>query len=350
MRRCQIGKSAAVMLLSLPLLNLCGLSLAQAGPSAEVQTTIAKSGSLAEATIAYGTLQSQPSDMRSIILQHDGVVEDVLVHAGDVVDKGAALLKISPTPMAAAQFAQAESSYVLASKDLARVKRLKAAGLASNDQLSIAEKALSDARAQLSALRQMGSSQKSLVIKAPFTGVITSILATTGDQKAAGSVLATIGGRSRLIAQLGLEPEDALKVQKNAKLTLAFPLDNSTTISGYLSSIGGMIDQQSRLVPAVATLTGTPSPTPVLGSTMIAHIFLPTKNGILVPRSAILEDAEGTYVFVDNDGKAHRRNVTIAVETDKSSLLTSGVNDGDRVIISGNAALDEDVPVHEVAQ
>ena len=345
----QIRKSMMI-LLSLSVLSLYGVSIAQAGPSAEVQTTIAKSGSLAESIIAYGTLQSQPSDTRSIILQHDGVVEDVLVHTGEAVDKDTALFRISPTPMAAAQFAQAESSYVLARKDLARVKRLKAAGLASNDQLSLAEKALVDARAQLRAQKEMGSSQKSVMIKAPFAGVITSIAATSGDQKVAGSVLATIGGRSRLIAQLGLEPEDATKVERNAKLTLASPLDNSSTISGSLTSIGGMIDPQSRLVPAVATLEGRLNPAPVLGSTMVAHIFLPPKTGILVPRSAILEDAEGTYVFVDDGGKAHRKNVKIAVENDKSSLIADGVSEGDKVITGGNAALDEGVPVHEGAQ
>lgn len=342
-------RKPAMILLSLSVLSLFGVSIAQAGPSAEVQTTIAKNGSLAESIVAYGTLQSKPSDTRSIILQHDAVVEDVLVHAGEAVDKDTALFRISPTPMAAAQFAQAESSYVLARKDLARVKRLRAAGLASNDQLSIAEKALADTRAQLRAQKEMGSSQKSVMLKAPFAGVITSIAATSGDQKMAGSVLATIGGRSRLIAQLGLEPEDAMKVEKNAKLTLAFPLDNSSTISGSLTSIGGMIDPQSRLVPAVATLGGSLTPAPVLGSTMVAHIFLPARKGILVPRSAILEDAEGTYVFVDEGGKAHRKNVKIAAETDQSSLLASGVSEGDKVITGGNAALDEGVPVHEGA-
>lgn len=349
MRNCQIRKLTAISL-SLSILSLCGASFAQAGPSTEVQTTIAKSGSLAESIVAYGTLASQPSDTRSIILQHDGVVEDVLVHVGEAVNKDAALLRIAPTPMAAAQFAQAESSYILTRKDLARIKRLKAAGLTSNDQLSLAEKALSDAQSQLQAQKRMGVSQKALVVKAPFAGVITSITTTPGDQKGAGSVLATIGGRSRLVAQLGLEPEDAMKVEKNAKLTLAFPLDNSVAISGYLSSVGGMIDPQSRLVPAIATLDGDITPTPVLGSTMVAHIFLPPRHGVLVPRSAILEDAEGTYLFVDDGGKAHRKNVKISVETDKSTLLASGVSEGDRVITDGNGALDEGVPVHEGAQ
>lgn len=349
MRKRQI-RNSAVIFLSLSILSLSSVSAAQAGPSAEVQTTVAKNGSLAESVVAYGTLDSKPSDTRSIILQHDGVVEDVLVHEGEAVDKDAALLRISPTPLAAAQFTQVESSYVLARKDLARIKRLKVAGLASNDQVSIAEKALSDAQAQLRAQKQMGSSQGSVVIQAPFAGVITSMMATPGDQKAAGSVLATIGGRSRLIAKLGLEPEDAMKVKRNAKLTLAFPLDNSSTISGFLSSIGGMIDPQSRLVPAVATLNGSLTPVPALGSTMVAYIFLPPVNGILVPRSAILEDAEGTYLFVDDGGKARRKNVKIAVETDKFSLLASGVTNGDRVITAGNAALDDGVPVHEGAQ
>tara|TARA_R110000868_G_scaffold56546_3_gene174936 strand:- start:5957 stop:7006 length:1050 start_codon:yes stop_codon:yes gene_type:complete len=349
MRKRRIRNFAAIFHF-LSILTLGGVSVAQAGPSAEVQTIIAKSGSLAETVVAYGTLDSKPSDMRSIILQQDSVIEDVLVHAGEAVGKDAPLLQISSTPLAAAQFAQAESTYALARKDLERLKRLKTSGLASNDQLSIAGKTLSDAEAQLRAQRQMGSAQKSTVIKAPFAGVITSIIATPGDMKAAGSVLATIGGRSRLIANLGLEPEDAMKVKKRAKLTLAFPLDDSATISGSLSSIGGMIDPQSRLVPAVASMDDDMSPAPVLGSTMVAHIFLPPVDGVLVPRTAILEDAEGTYLFVNEGGKAQRKNVVIAVETDSSSLIASGITKGDRVITTGNAALDDGVSVHEAGQ
>lgn len=349
MRKCQIRTLASNFLL-LSALTLGGISVARAEPSAEVQTTIAKQGSLAETVVAYGTLDSKPSDTRSIILQQDGVIEDVLVHAGEAVDKDAPLLQISSTPLAAAQFAQTESSYALARKDFARLKRLKTAGLASNDQLSIAEKTLNDAAAQLRAQRQMGSAQNSTVINAPFAGVITSIMATPGDMKTSGSVLATIGGRSRLIANLGLEPEDAMKVKKHAKLTLAFPLDDNASISGSLSSIGGMIDPQSRLVPAVASMDDDMSPAPVLGSTMVAHIFLPPVDGVLVPRTAILEDAEGTYLFVNEGGKAQRKNVVIAVETDSSSLIASGITKGDRVITTGNAALDDGVSVHEAGQ
>ncbi|MGV8996628.1 MAG: efflux RND transporter periplasmic adaptor subunit [Parvibaculaceae bacterium] len=349
MRKFKIGYFAAIAL-SLSIVSLTGLSRAHAGPSAEVQTEVAKSGSLAESIVAYGTLDSKPSDTRSIILQHDGVVDDVFVHPGEVVDKDAELLKISATPLAVAQFSQVESGYALARKELQRIQRLRVSGLASNDQVSNAEKAFTDAQSQLRAQKEMGPSKGSITIRAPFAGVITSIVASPGDHITAGSVLVTIGGRSKLIAKLGLEPEDAMRLKKNAKLQLSFALDKRMMTSGILSSVGGMIDPQSRLVPAIASLNGNITPAPVLGSTIIAHIFLPAENGILLPRSAILEDAQGTYLFVNEEGKALRKNVRISVETDKSTLIASGILSGEVVIISGNAALDDEMPIHEAAK
>lgn len=325
-------------------------AFARAEPSAGVTTTVVHAGSLSESVLAYGALVAAPAASHNIAVQFDAIVDNVMVHAGEFVSKGTPLIRLSTTPAAAAQFAQAQSAYSLAQSEYARAKRLNKAGLVSNDQLGAAQKSLKDARAQLDAQEKAGASTGSKVIDAPMDGVVTALMAGQGEQLPAGTNLLSISDNSALVVQLGLEPEDATRVAPGDKVAISDPLDGGKTIQGKLRSVGGMIDPQSRLVPAIAVLEGAPGRLPVIGTTMIATLSLSPKTGILVRRSAILEDAEGTYVFVDDGGKAVRRNVTILAETDTTSLVGGGIPPNAKVIVSGNAALEDGISVHEVSK
>jgi hypothetical protein len=67
-----------------------------------------------------------------------------------------------------------------------------------------------------------------------------------------------------------------------------------------------------------------------------------------LPRSAVLQDAAGQYVWVARDGKAARH----AVETGRSSAsvieITRGLRVGDRVIQPGDAVLSDGTRVRAV--
>ncbi len=71
-----------------------------------------------------------------------------------------------------------------------------------------------------------------------------------------------------------------------------------------------------------------------LGATVVAHIELPPKQGILVPRTALLEDSSGPYIFTIADETAHKQNVKVLVETEDMALI-DGVDPalGTKVVI-----------------
>ena len=323
---------------------------ATAAPSAGVTTAAAHSGSLSETVLSYGTLAAAPTGSRNVIVQYDAIVEEVMVHAGQYIAQGTPLARITTTPAAAAQYAQARSAYDLARSEFQRQTRLNKAGLSSNDQLATARKSLNDAFAQLKAQKKAGASTGLTLLKAPVGGVVTSLSAAQGDQLTAGSVVASVSSRKGLVARLGLEPEDATRLSPGDKATLSMPLDGNRKMQATLRSVGGMIDPQSRLVPAIATFDNPPENLPVIGTTMVAHLSLPPREGILVPRSAILEDGEGTYTYTVENGKAARHNVNILAETDTTSLIGKGIAPDATVIVSGNAALEDGIAVHEVSK
>jgi membrane fusion protein (multidrug efflux system) len=59
-------------------------------------------------------------------------------------------------------------------------------------------------------------------------------------------------------------------------------------------------------------------------------------HAFLVPQAALLRDAKGPYVLtVSNDSKAIQRRVTADTTNGQNWIVSQGLNDGDRVIVSG---------------
>jgi len=318
-------------------------------PVATVQTALGSSGLLSAVAVAYGTTTSALDHTRIVVMPHEGIITGVEVHDGDSVQVDQPLITIGLAPAAAAQSAQASSALQLAAEDLARVQRLFAEKLATNDQMATARKALTDARAQMENLSKTGADRAVDILRAPFAGVITGLNVTPGDRPPVGSTVATVSSRSDAVVQLGLEPADATRLAPGARVRLQLPGTGAEQIVTKLSSVGAAVDATSRLVKAVAPIPAADSGRVTLGTTLIAHIDLPARQGIIVPRSALLEDAQGPYVFTVDQAKAHRQAVEIGVETDDQALIVKGLEAGAKVIVSNNAALEDGVAVKEAA-
>lgn len=314
-------------------------------PRAQVRTAVAVGGSLAPIAVAYGTAVAAARRTRVLVMPYEGVIGSVDVHAGDAVRLGQTIVTLARTPATGARFSQARSALGFAEQDLARLQRLYADQLATNEQLAAASKALDDARAQLQALSLTGADQEQTALRSPFSGVITSLAATPGDRPAAGTAIATVSSRDDMIVQLGLEPRDAARLAPGAPVWLMRSADDAQPIQTRLIAVGRSLDAASRLVNAVAPLPAPAGAGITLGSIVAARIELPAHQGVIVPRAALLEDAEGTFVFTVAAGKAHRQSVQLGAETERSVLLAAGLEAGAQVVVAGNAALQDGLAV-----
>jgi RND family efflux transporter MFP subunit len=314
-------------------------------PTAHVRFAAAVQGSLSPIASGFGPVVSAPAHTRVLVMPFEGAISAVSVHVGDSVRANQAILTIARTPATAAQAAQARTALGFAEQDLARTQRLFAQKLSTNDQVATARKALADAQAQREALAIAGADRAKMELRAPFGGVITSLAAIPGDRPAVGTAMATVSSPSDLILQVGLQPADAAKVTPAAAVELILPLERAEPIHGRLLTLSRSLDPNSRLVSAVVSLPVSQSAGITLGMTLLAQVHLPEQTGIVVPRAAVLEDAQGTYVFTVRDGKAHRQPVRISVETDQAALINDGLQAAAEVIVAGNAGLDDGIAV-----
>ncbi len=313
--------------------------VASAAEGALVTLAPAKQGTLQARIEAFGSVAPDPGGISTISMPRDGTIVAVSVRLGQLLRQGDAIGVIESAPSAVIQYEQAVSSLGLAEKDLAHMRRLFSEQLATRSQLNSAEKTYTDALAALNQQKRVGADHARETLRAPVPGVVTLVAASPGDRTAANAVVATLATRDRLVVNLGLEPEVAPSVPVGAYVRLFSPQNSAIDLAASISSVAAMIDPQSRLVNAVIEIPKAIAPTLILGMTLQGQVDLPPQSGLIVPRSALMTDDQGSYVYIVTKGTALRRNVTIALQRGQEALLSRGVSANDQVVIAGNAGL-----------
>jgi membrane fusion protein (multidrug efflux system) len=88
----------------------------------------------------------------------------------------------------------------------------------------------------------------------------------------------------------------------------------------------------------------------VPGMHVRAMIKVGQHSGLAVPRSAVLTDANGAYVFQVLAGKAHRVNVTQGIETQGMIAISGPLDPKLPIVVLGNYELQDGMPVREGAR
>lgn len=339
--------------LSTVIILIIGNSLVSAAAdsvSALVQTEPLQQHDLSETISSYGIVEVDPLSTESINFSRAGQVTRLLITRGESVKKDAPLLQFETSPQESVTYEQARSSVNLAKGELARVQNLLAQQLATKSQLAAAEKALHDAEAALAAQEKLGTGLRSETITAPFDGIVSELLVKQGERIQAGATAVRLSRQDRLRVVLGIEPEDAHKVRLGMPVELIPVFDRTKRASGVVSTVNGMINQQTGLVDLYVDLKPGRAARLMPGIRMEGRIMLTSRRGLAVPRQAVLSDDQGSYIFVIRNGQARRINVTAGIEMHGLVGITGPVKSGDSVVVIGNYELRDGMAVRETTK
>jgi RND family efflux transporter MFP subunit len=331
---------------TLALVIACSKGWAQ-DPSVLIQQAKVAQQPISESLTVYGLLQPDPDTVQTISLLHDGLITRVAVGPGQRVKDGETLLEVATSPGAHMEYLKARAAVDYARRELEIQQRLLTEQLATNAQVETAQNALQDARAGLQALEAQGQNKAIVKVSAPAPGIITQLRAKQGDRLQAGAALLEMAIGNRLVAVLGVEPEDIrlLKPGTPVKIRSVFAPDYQA--ESQLREIHAIVNPATRLVDALVPIPADQTDYLVLGSRLIADIQLNAHTGMTVPRSAVLQDEQGTYVFRVVGGKAQRVAVTIGLKNDRWFEITSGLKLDEAVVTVGNYELKDGMPVRE---
>lgn len=299
---------------------------------------------------AWGTAAGDPHRASTVSLGHGGLVTGLLVAAGQTVKRGEALLRIAPDPVARNAFLQAQSTLNLASGELKRTEQMAAQHLATQSQIATARKALDDAKAGLEAQRALGGGTTEETIDAPADGVVTALNVNLGDRFQAGAALLTFAPAKALVARIGAQPADGAQLKPGMAVEVQGTYGEGAVLHGRLDVVGRAIDAQTHLLPLQVSLPPEAGDELVAGSPVQAKIETNNYQAWALPRSAVLNDDKGDYVFIVDKDKAKRIDVSVK-HPDGDTIGVEGPLDSKmQVIVLGNYELGDGDAVREQQQ
>jgi len=336
------------LLRSLPVLFLwLATTLPASGetPSVLVRTAPVVQKTVSDTLIAYGVLDPDPDQVLSLSLPHAGLINRVWVRLGQRVKSGDALLEVITAPDAQMQYLQAQSGVDYAQREYQRLQRLRSEQLATKTQVDAAGKNLQDAKATLEALRKRGMDVARETLRAPMDGIVTRVDVGQGQRVQSDTTAILIAAEQRLIARLGVEPEDLAAVQTGTPVTITSVFVPGVMLDSQVREVHAMINPDTHLVEVLAPIPAERDDRLVLGSRIRARFHLARHTALVVPRSAVLGDAPGTFVYSVAAGKARRVTVQTGVEHGNEVEITGPLQAGDTVVVTGNYELTDGMTI-----
>ena len=245
------------------------------------------------------------------------------------------------------EYLKARAAVDYAQNELARQERLLTERLTTSAQLEAAQNVLDDARSSLKALQEQGQNKSMEKVASPASGVIIMVNVKQGDRLNAGATLMEMAVGNRLVAVLGVEPEDIHLLKPGTPATIRSVFVPDYHADSQLREIHAIINPLTNLVNVLVPIPPDKTDRLVLGSSLSADIILHEHTGLTVPRSAVLRDDRGAYMFRIVDGRGRRVAVTTGLENDEWIEITSGLNMNEIIVSVGNYELRDGMPVRE---
>jgi len=318
-------------------------------PSALVKIAAVKQIPISKTLITYGIVSVAPEHIQQITIQNEALVQQIFVTQGQRVSKGDPLLRLSTTASSSLNFENAKIAVDFAKKELDRLEKLRSQYLATNADVQSAKQNLAKAEAALKNLNQQQQNETGKVIQSNCSCNIVAINVQPGQVVSAGTTLLTYANTNQVQIRLGVEYDELSKIHLGQKVVITPIYNSSLSYAGFISNITDQIDPKTGLIDVIVPLGNVTGLIP--GSMVEGKILLePEKNLLAVPRSAILYENNKPYVFVDINGKANKRWITVGEENDKFIAIKSGIQANESVVVVGNYELTDGMPLRVESQ
>lgn len=302
-----------------------------------VETQPTKLGTIADALTAYGTAVPAINGGMTLSVQAEGRVMRIAVTPGEAVHKGQTLMEFQLSAAASSTYAQAVTALNAAKEEQTRVTRLLGQQLATRDQKVVADKAAADAQAALTALERETGGKPQQTLVAPFDGVVATVPVNQGDRVAAGAALVTITRHNGLVVTCGIEPSEVKRLKIGQTVRIKPLAGEGEAVEGKLSRIDKSLNPKTRLVDADVTVDDEL----IQGQAFRAQIEVGELKGWIVPRDAVLDDDEGTYLFQVAGDKAKRVKVKRVGNDDENAAVEGPLDAKLEVVTVGNYQLED---------
>jgi RND family efflux transporter MFP subunit len=319
-----------------------------------VQVAIVANSAVPTTDTYVSTIKSRRS--ATMQPQVDGNLTRIFVKSGDAVRPGQILMQIDPLKQVATVQSQQGTEqqqravFQYNQADVARQKALFDAGIISKQAYDQSVQSFQNSRGALQSASSLTTTQRRQLayyeIRAPFAGVVGDIPVHLGDYVSATTQLTTIDQDNDLEAYIYLPTERSADVHTGLAVDL---LDTAGKLLAH-SSINFVSPQVDNGLQSVLAKAPVAASTRLRNGQLVnARVTFSTHQQPVVPVLAVTRIGGQSFVYVAapkaNGFAAHQVAVNLGEPLGNTYPVVSGLNPGDRVIISGTQFLQEGVPV-----
>jgi RND family efflux transporter MFP subunit len=324
-----------------------------------VQTVTVSLSPVAQSSEYVATIKSRRS--ATLEPQVQGTLIQIRVKSGDHVKAGQVMFEIEPRLQVAAVEAaraterQKKALYEYNVSEIERQRKLFEAGITSRDAYEQAQQTFANTKADYESAAGTRKSQEEQLayytIRAPFDGVVGDVPVHVGDFVAPASsppsVLTTVDENKNLEAYIYVPTERSAQVKQGLDVELT---DNSGKLleKTKIDFLSPEVDTMLQGILVKAPVHSAPE---LLRTAQMvkARVIWSTKPMAVIPVLAVTRQGGQTFVFVAQQQNghliAHQTPVTLGDTVGNSYSISSGLNAGDKVIVSSTQFLVNGMPV-----
>jgi membrane fusion protein (multidrug efflux system) len=328
--------------------EMAGTPAADDHPVVAVRTVAMTQGTIQQELTAYGTVISQPGEMRVVSVPFESRVVQVSAVAGQPVSSGAPLVRVEASPDTTLQWQEANQGVAAASRQLQQVEQRYDQRLATKQERLQAQQDLQSAQVKRANLEKRGvASPQNLVAKQ--AGIVSKVDVQEGQIVPAGGALVELAVENRIEVKLGIEPEDVayLKVDQPVSLS-AVDRGHAAAITGKVRLVTGQVNPDTRLVDVFVALP--PDAGLMLNQYVRGQLAIAAEHALIVPREAVLPEDGGYALYTIENDRALKHAVALGFQNaGRVAVRGDGLKEGQRVVVTGNYELANGMAVTEAA-
>ena len=302
-------------------------------PNVEVAT--AESRDVPQDNVYASTIQAYA--VNNIAPQTAGRIRKINVEVGDYVVKGQILAEMDRL-----QLEQTELQVQNDDIEYERLKGLYAEGGVSQSDFETAELGYKLRKSNLANLRE------NTILRSPITGYVSARNFDAGDLFSMSAPLFTVQQVTPVKLLVGISESEYTKIRKGDKVSLTVDAIPGQEFSGKVDRLYPTIDPATHTFKAEVVVPNTDR---VLRPGMYARVTVNfgTRRSIIVPDKALVkQEGIGTrFIYVLRaDNTVSYLPVTVGRHMGQEYEVLSGLEEGARVVVKGQALLRDGVKVN----
>ncbi len=285
---------------------------------------------------------AQAGDKAVLAFRVPGQLELLNVNSGDLVKRGDILAALNPDEYKLLE-KQARANFELANVQYKRMKKLRKDQVVSEQDY---DRALANYKSANASLEQASSNLSYTGLVAPYDGTVSIVNIENYEYISAGQAVMNVQTTAVLKIEFQLPGYllNRFRGGMNKKATMTFDSFPQESFSVQLLEIDTEADSKTNSYKTTMVMDKPDDVGALPGMSGQLRVSIPKVDTTEVPKSALFTENDKQYVWrVTEEGLTEKVELTLS----EAGKVQSGLSDGDLVVISGVASIEEGIKVRE---